>query len=89
VNVDQRPVPRPDVSAYTLDEELVVYDPRSAETYLLNPTAAYVWEACDGENTIEEIARGLSEGYAIDVERALDDVREIIQGFQRAGLIAL
>lgn len=51
----------------------------------LNPTAADVLELCDGERTIEEIARELSaryEGAAVD-----DDVERLLAAIAERGLV--
>lgn len=44
-----------------LREETVVYDLASHEAHCLNPTAALVWEWCDGETAVPEMTRRLGE----------------------------
>ena len=39
-----------------IDDEMVVYDEHRYKAHCLNPTAALVWEHCDGETTIAELA---------------------------------
>lgn len=43
-----------------LPDELVVYDVERNEVHCLNGTAARVWQLCDGNNTVAEIARLLN-----------------------------
>jgi pyrroloquinoline quinone biosynthesis protein D len=51
----------------------------------LNETAAHVLELCDGERSLEEIARALSERYSgADVA---DDVRQLLGGMRDRGLV--
>ncbi len=38
-----------------LTDEILVYDLNNNKAHCLNQTAAFVWKACDGENTISEI----------------------------------
>jgi hypothetical protein len=42
-----------------LPSELVVYDVERNEVHCLNGTAARVWELCDGNHTVAEIAQQL------------------------------
>jgi uncharacterized protein len=46
-----------------LDGEKVVYDPRTHEVSVLNPTAAFIFELCDGEHSVEEILEALAARY--------------------------
>jgi pyrroloquinoline quinone biosynthesis protein D len=51
----------------------------------LNETAAHVLELCDGERSLEEIARALSARYSgADVT---DDVRDLLEGLGERGLV--
>lgn len=43
-----------------LGEEVVVYDQERDAIYCLNSLAARVWYYCDGQNTIEDIAKILT-----------------------------
>ena len=51
----------------------------------LNPTAAEVLALCDGERSLEDIARVLSERY--DGSDVGDDVRELVDAMTRKGLL--
>lgn len=83
-----KPVPRPEVSAYPLDDELVVYDSASAEAYVLNQTAARIWTLCDGSRTAPAVARDIAATYSLDYQQALADVHEFVSNLRRAGLLA-
>jgi hypothetical protein len=50
-------------------EEVIVYDQERDTAHCLNPMAARVWHYCDGQNTVEDIAKLLSE----DLEVSADD----------------
>jgi len=47
------------VHAETLEGELCLYDWQRLEVHNLNPTAARVWELCDGQTTPQEMAAQL------------------------------
>jgi pyrroloquinoline quinone biosynthesis protein D len=51
----------------------------------LNPTAAEVLELCDGERSVDEIVRTLSERYeGFDLR---DDVQGLVDGMTQRGLV--
>lgn len=52
---------------HELPDELLVYDKVSDLAHCLNQTAAFVWRACDGQRTPEEIARKLTTQLAVAV----------------------
>ncbi len=52
-----------------LDEGLLVYDAKHFCAHRLNATAAWVWRRCDGEQTIAETTRLLSE----ELQQPLDE----------------
>jgi pyrroloquinoline quinone biosynthesis protein D len=51
----------------------------------LNPTAAEVLELCDGERSLDEIVRALSERYAGADLR--DDVLALVDAMAQEGLV--
>jgi pyrroloquinoline quinone biosynthesis protein D len=81
------PTRRPDVAAFALDDELVLYDPCSARAHVLNATAARMWELCDGARTTSSVAREIAASYALDDEQAHADVREFVEDLGQAGLL--
>ena len=82
-----RPLAHPDVSAYPLDDEVVIYAPTDGQAFVLNPTAARIWALCDGTRTDVVMAREIAEAYGQDEEQVLADVRELIDGLSAAGLV--
>ena len=51
----------------------------------LNPTAVEVLELCDGERSVDDIARVLSERY--DGADVRDDVAELVGAMAQKGLL--
>jgi hypothetical protein len=82
------PAPQREVSAYPLDDELVVYDTRLSQAYVLNSTAARIWSLFDGSRSVESVAGEIAADYALGFDQALADVRELVDDLQRAGLLA-
>ena len=81
------PLAHPDVSAYPLDDEIVIYTPADGQAFVLNPTAARIWELCDGTRTDVDMAREIAAAYGQDDAEVLADVRELIEGLRAAGLV--
>lgn len=44
-----------------MPEEVLVYDLDTNKAHCLNQTAAFVWKACDGKNTVTDITDMLSQ----------------------------
>jgi PqqD family protein of HPr-rel-A system len=83
----RRPQPRADLSVFPLDDELVVYDPTSGESFLLNQSGRLVWELCNGERTPDDIARELAALHGIPTEQASTDTTELLESFRQARLL--
>jgi Coenzyme PQQ synthesis protein D (PqqD) len=81
------PKKRNDVNARSVDLELVVLDRQNGSIHQLNQTASFVWEQCDGESTLEEIAKRMTEAFEIDFSPAISDVRKVIQQLNDIGLL--
>jgi hypothetical protein len=43
-----------------IDDEVLVYDCARDKAHCLNPSAAAIWQRCDGQTTVSEIARMLA-----------------------------
>ena len=82
-----RPAGHPAVSAFPLDDELILHDARSGAVFVLNRTAASVWPRCDGANTADALARALAATFGIAHAAALADVLDLLGDFARAGLL--
>jgi hypothetical protein len=44
-----------DLVIQEMSDEVLVYDLKSNKAHCLNPSAAFVWKACNGENSIADI----------------------------------
>lgn len=81
------PVPRAEVTAFPLDDELVVHDPRTGGAYVLNATAARLWSLCDGSRSAEMVVEEIVALYGIDSQVAAVDVAEFLTELAEAGLL--
>src|SRR5262245_48408355 len=82
------PKARADISTYPLDNDLVLYDTMSREGFILNSTAAKVWQLADGSRTPAAMARAMAKDYGVEYKSALGDVRELLTALDGAGLLS-
>jgi len=76
-----------DVIWRRIGDDIVVIKDDGQSTHILNKTAALIWELCDGQRGIDEIAAGLYERYDVSLEEARVDTRETIENLTKAGII--
>lgn len=72
-----------------VDGELVLYDPIRQHVHALNPTASFVWRACDGCHDEASIIAALAERYPDCREMIETDVADILVQFRAEGLLEL
>ena len=78
----------PSVSSYPLDDELVLYTPSDGQAYVLNHTAARIWNLLDGTRNEVTVARELADTFGENYDDVLGDVRELVQHLRAVGLLA-
>jgi len=70
-----------------LDDEKVLYDPKTQNTYALNPMAAVIWDLCDGEHTPAQIAEEVLSVLEADQSQVLSDVIRTVNEFLEKDLV--
>ncbi len=71
-----------DLEIHSVEDGLVVYDPKSDRVHYLNHTAGLVLELCDGKVSSQQIAEMIGAAYELDQppQREVDDcVDQLIQ----------
>lgn len=63
----------------TLDGETILLHPARSLIIYSNPTAALIWQLCDGVRNVDEIIALLCEAYPESQEDIRRDVPEAIQ----------
>ena len=82
-----RPQRRDDASAVELDDNLALYDGVGELLILLNPSAASVWQHCDGATTLDDMVRALVEAHGEDARVIEGDVRQTVRKLADLGLL--
>ena len=70
-----------------IGDELVVLGDTADSAHILNKTAAAVWELCDGERGLDDIAGCLCERFEVSFEEARADIEEIIGRLMKVGIL--
>jgi hypothetical protein len=88
VAVDGTSIPRAraDVASVTLNGEAVIH--RAGQVHVLDPVATLVWRCCDGDASVDEIARELAEVFAVPAETVHRDVAAVVSELESLGLLA-
>ena len=78
-----------DVTVQHVGDESLVLDVESGQIHQLNATASWILEQCNGENSIESIAKDFAEKFSLDSGTALSDVTAVIEQLSQVKVIAL
>jgi hypothetical protein len=77
----------PEIVEHELGAELVLYDPMSDSTHVLNETAAVAWWLCDGQRNVSEIKAEYSLICGAEQDQGAVDVEEMLAKLLLAGLL--
>lgn len=67
--------------------EITIYVPETDSLHVLNATAFAIWELCDGETDVEEMAAAVSDATGLPADVARSEVSAALELLGRAGLI--
>ena len=81
------PVQKKDVIWRRVGDTIVVIKEDGLSSHVLNKTAAFLWELCDGNLDIDDIASRMHERFDVPLENAHTDAETIIDELTRAGIM--
>jgi hypothetical protein len=70
-----------------IEGEVVLVNVRSDEVMHLNPAASFLWSNLDGQLSLEDIARAITEEYDVDLDTALADAVEFASSLVEQGAV--
>jgi len=76
-----------DVIWRRIGDDVIVIKDDGQSIHVLNKTAAFIWEMCDGKCGINEITTLLCERFNVSFEDAYADVKEIIEKLTQTGIM--
>ena len=79
---------RKTLSSQNVHSELLIQDPTTGKVHFLNPSAALIWNACDGQTDVEQCAARLRDAFDIPEEADLSaDILVTLADFRQRGLV--
>lgn len=75
-----------DIVVQDLKDEVLIYDLKENKAFCLNETSKFIWQMCNGKNTVADIADKLTKHFKKDVSE--DIVYLAITQFEKDGLLA-
>ncbi|MBI3447613.1 MAG: PqqD family protein [Acidobacteria bacterium] len=78
----------PDAASRNYDGEAFIVVPGKGEYNILNPIGTRVWDLIDGQRTVVEIARVISDEYAVEQEIAEADVSSFVDDLRKHQMLA-
>ena len=78
---------RTDLLVEEIEDEVVIYDPRTHYVHHLNPMASIIWELFDVSVSPQEIAKEIVDALKTDSSTVEKDVQETLKHLQEKGLL--
>lgn len=75
---EYRPAKSPDVLELDMGEGLILYNHDSSLVHHLNPSAALVWQLCEGWTTVRQLAGHIARDYELEPEEVRGQVGAVI-----------
>ena len=76
------------VAARMLGDEMVIMSGRDSTLFTLSPVATAIWNAADGQSTLEQIVeQRVCEEFEVDRETAMADARAFVNELAGHGIL--
>ncbi len=75
------------VVQHEIDGEIVLYDPKRNRVHTLNPTAAVIWQLCDGSRTADQLDEDMAILYDMDLSVIKRDLSQVLREFEKSHLL--
>jgi len=83
-----KPRSRSDVITRDVRNQRVLYDNASHSSHVLNETAEFIWNLCDGEHSVEEIALEVRASFEVPPDIDLEaDILNTLRILEKKGLL--
>lgn len=83
----ERPRPLAGLVECPVQDELLLYDPRSQRAVALNVSARAIWALCDGRHSAADMAVALGECVGLPPDALAGDVDRAIAALRDAGCL--
>ena len=87
VPVEYQPRKVADVLELDMGDGIILYNHDSNLVHHLNPSAAVLWQLCDGDASVEQLALEVAEEYGLDRATVEREIAELIAELDALGLV--
>jgi hypothetical protein len=85
--MEKYPCKSKETAGRLMGDEAIIVNFTSSFFFNLNPVGTFIWERCDGQHTLEQIAADLTDEFEVSSEEAARDCREFIDSLVEQGLL--
>lgn len=87
VPAEYRPAKVADVLELDMGDGLILFNHDSSLVHHLNPSAALVWQLCDGDASVGQLAREIAQEYGLGGDEVFEQVASVIAEFDALDLV--
>jgi PqqD family protein of HPr-rel-A system len=84
---DYTPSRRQGVTEIEMGDGSILFDDDTSLVHHLNPSAALIWQLCDGTGTVAELARDISQEYGVPPTSLKEQIAAVIAEFDALELV--
>ena len=84
---DKTPARNPDIVSRREEGEALLFDPADGNLLCVNSTGMFIWDKCDGSNTLDDLAVAVAEEYDVAKDKALEDCTAFLDKLEGPGFI--
>jgi len=74
------------LETHLIDDQFVVYEPQADVVHYLNPSAALIFELCDGQHRVSEILELVRDAYSLP-GAPVEDIMACLASLKSAGIV--
>jgi len=86
-NLEKYPAKAEDTIHRKLGDELVAVNLTTKFFYSLDSVGTFIWEHCDGQHSVAQIAEALVQEYDVGLEEADRDCEQFLQELVKEGIL--
>lgn len=83
------PVRKAELAHRTLGDEAVVVEFQNSYFFSLNPVGTFIWNHCDGQHSIRQIAAAIAKEYDVSLDEAARDCQDFVESLAEQGLLEI
>jgi RecG-like helicase len=80
--LEDKPKKREDIESQVLGDEIMLYDSVNEKIHVLNHTAYFIWQLCDGNHSLQDINKSMNSHFPEKSNLViLNDLKQTINDF--------